>query len=57
MTGEELKNARLDLRLSRRELGELIQVDQITIWRWETERSKPSKVYISLINKVILEVF
>lgn len=43
MTGAELKVLRVRLGVTRRELGDAIGVDPVTVWRWETGKTNNSR--------------
>ncbi len=55
MTGEEIKEWRSRLKLSQEGLAQLIGVTMGSVNRWEAGTTKPSKLALEKINKLIEE--
>ncbi len=53
MTGKDIKEWRLKLKLSQERLAQLIGVSFGTVNRWESEVSKPSRLALEKIKKLI----
>jgi transcriptional regulator with XRE-family HTH domain len=51
MTGKEIRDRRIRLRLSQEQLAKLIGVSRVTIARWETDRQKPLPVLERILNE------
>ncbi len=40
--GDHIRKRRLDLKLTQKQVAELVGVDQTTVWNWERNRCKPT---------------
>lgn len=52
ISGEEIKELRLSMKLSQKQFGQLVGTSQITVHRWETERCRPSRLYDKELKEV-----
>jgi len=48
MSGAQLKRVREGLGLSRKRFADLLEVDQVTIWRWEKQKKIPRVVELAV---------
>lgn len=39
--GDHIRKRRLDLKLTQKQVAELVGVDQTTVWNWESNRTEP----------------
>jgi len=53
MNGAELQARRKALGLSRAGLARSLDVDPCTVWRWETDRSRPTKRSLRALNEAL----
>lgn len=51
MNGKQLKYIRHALNLSQTELGEVLGMSLLTVWRYETDRQKPLPRTLRLMQK------
>ena len=56
MTGEELKEVRMQLGLTQEELGERLGVRKNTVWRWENEQRRVPEPVVRLMQYLAKEV-
>jgi transcriptional regulator with XRE-family HTH domain len=47
--GDHIRQKRLDLKLEQKEVAQIIQVSESTIWNWETNRMEPLARYYPAI--------
>lgn len=55
MEADEIKNFRLDNRLTQKTLSELIGVSVVTYNRWENGKVKPSALGVNKLKEIIKE--
>jgi len=55
MTPQEIKNLRSELKLTQQELAYILKTTPVTVSRWERGESKPSKIFISEMKKLLKE--
>ncbi len=39
--GDHVRKRRLDLKMTQREVAEILRVDKTTVWNWESNRTEP----------------
>jgi len=47
-----IKKGRKELNMSVNKFSEMIGVSRFTLWRWETDRSKPSRMAEKFLKKI-----
>tara|TARA_R110002153_G_scaffold244949_1_gene400444 strand:+ start:695 stop:859 length:165 start_codon:yes stop_codon:yes gene_type:complete len=52
MKPNEVKQLREDLKLTQQELAYMLQVAPMTVSRWETGNSKPSRIFTTMMLKM-----
>lgn len=55
MTGLDIRNARIKLNLTQRELAAITGFSYVAISRWETGKVKPIRANMILLEKIISE--